>query len=216
MVLLIDNFDSFVFNIARYLEELDEDVHVVRRDALDLESIRTRPPSHIVLSPGPCTPKEARGSIDVIRLFGDRIPILGVCLGHQCLGVATGGRVIRAARPMHGRVSEATHRATRLFAGLPSPLRVTRYHSLVVDPEAVGTHMEVTAWTAEGEVMAFEHRTKPLWGVQFHPEAAMTEGGHRLLANFLALGRRGTASDVRVPVRNCPELPEMTQITYSP
>jgi anthranilate synthase component 2/para-aminobenzoate synthetase component 2 len=189
MLLLIDNYDSFVFNLARYLEELGETVAVLRNDeatALDLER---REPSAIVISPGPCTPAEAGVSVELIRSAGARIPVLGVCLGHQCIAEAYGGRVLRARQPMHGRLSAVKHAGRGLFTGLVSPLRVTRYHSLVVDPDDPGQGLEVTARTDDGEVMALAHRDHPVWGVQFHPEALLTEGGHRLLANFLTLAR---------------------------
>jgi len=189
MILLVDNYDSFVFNLARYLEELGETVEVVRNDAIDVASARARRPSHIVLSPGPCTPAEAGVSVDLVRVLGESTPMLGVCLGHQSIAVAFGGRLRRAARPAHGVVSPIAHEGDGLFTGLPSPLPVTRYHSLVVDPDGVPAELRVTARTDDGEIMALAHASMPVWGVQFHPEAIMTSGGHRLLANFLALGR---------------------------
>lgn len=189
MVLLIDNYDSFAFNLARYLEELGETVEVVRNDATEPDAIAEAAPSHIVISPGPCTPAEAGISVEVIAMLGTSIPMLGVCLGHQCLAAAHGGRVVRARRPMHGRLSAVRHEAADLFEGLPDPLTVTRYHSLVVDPESLDDRLRVTARTDEGEIMGLASRHAPLWGVQFHPEAIRTDGGHRLLANFLALGR---------------------------
>lgn len=189
MILLLDNYDSFVFNLARYLEELGEEVEVVRNDALDVEGIRARAPEALVISPGPCTPREAGVSVAAVRELGGRLPILGVCLGHQCIGEAYGARVVRARRPMHGKLSRVEHEERGLFAGLPRPLGATRYHSLVLEPDSVAPPLRVTAWTDEGEVMAVEHGEAPVWGVQFHPEAILTEGGHALLANFLALAR---------------------------
>lgn len=206
MILLIDNYDSFVFNLARYLEELGEEVSVVRNDAITVESVRADAPSHIVISPGPCTPAEASLSVELIRGVSGTIPILGVCLGHQCLAVAFGGRVVRAPRPMHGRLSRVRHGGEGLFAGLPDPLTVTRYHSLVVDPERPGAGVRVTARTADGEVMALERSGDRAWGVQFHPEAILTEGGHRLLANFLALGRDAAPDGVRAVPAGPPEI----------
>ena len=207
MILLIDNYDSFAFNLARYLEELGETVLVRRNDAVDPGTLRGAGCSHIVISPGPCTPAEAGASVEVIRAVGAEIPILGVCLGHQCIAAAAGGRVVRAARPMHGRLSAIRHEGRDLFAGLPSPLDVTRYHSLVVDPAAPGSGLRVTAETEAGEVMAIAHDAWPVWGVQFHPEAVLTAGGHRLLRNFLALGRGARPAAEPVEAGRCPELP---------
>ena len=207
MILLIDNYDSFAFNLARYLEELGEAVLVRRNDDVDPGTLGDEGFSHIVISPGPCTPAEAGASVDVIRAVGAAIPILGVCLGHQCIAAATGGRVVRAARPMHGRLSAIRHDGRGLFTGLPSPLEVTRYHSLVVDSGASGTGLRVTARTEEGEVMALEHVSWPVWGVQFHPEAVLTAGGHRLLGNFLSLGRGDVPASEPVEAGLCPELP---------
>lgn len=206
MVLLIDNYDSFVFNLARYFEELGEDVVVVRNDGIDVEGIRELDPAHIVLSPGPCTPTEAGISVSVLRDLGDSTPVLGVCLGHQCISAAFGGDLVRASRPMHGIVDEVTHDGTGLFAGLPTPLAVTRYHSLVVPPDSCGAGVAVTATSGSGEVMALAHVSHPIWGVQFHPEAVLTYGGHRLLANFLALGRGTDSSEVAVPAGSSPEI----------
>lgn len=188
MILLLDNYDSFVHNLARYLRELGEQVVVRRNDRITVEEARTMKPEALVLSPGPCTPAEAGVSNRLVAEL-DEVPLLGVCLGHQCIGEVFGGRVSRADRPMHGKTSLVHHRGTDLFSGMESPLRAVRYHSLVVDPDAVPGELEVTAWTDEGEVMAVRHRDRPVWGVQFHPEAVLTEHGHGLLANFLALGR---------------------------
>ncbi len=199
MILLIDNYDSFVYNLARYFEELGEETVVVRNDAIDLESVVALQPSHIVLSPGPCTPHEAGICVDLARLVGGRIPILGVCLGHQCLGEAFGGRVVRG-RPVHGKVSAIHHKGIDLFSGLPAPLEVTRYHSLVVDPRDLPAELVPLAWTADGTLMALRHRSLPAWGVQFHPEAVLTKAGHALLANFLALGRRQNPRGLEAPL----------------
>ncbi|MCG8467204.1 MAG: aminodeoxychorismate/anthranilate synthase component II [Gemmatimonadetes bacterium] len=206
MVLLLDNYDSFAYNLARFLEELGETVVVRRNDDTSVAEIGALAPSHIVISPGPCTPAEAGVSLEVVETLGETVPILGVCLGHQCIASASGGRVVRANRPMHGRLAEIEHDETGLFAGLGSPLRVTRYHSLVVDPEAPGEGVVVTAWSEDGEAMALGHASSPLWGVQFHPEAVMTFGGHRLLANFLALGRGEEPASVSLDAEVCPDI----------
>lgn len=187
-VLVIDNYDSFVNNLARYFRELGRTVEVVRNDALTVGEIAAARPSHLVVSPGPCTPNEAGVSLDAIRGLAGRLPILGVCLGHQCIGQAFGGKVVRARRPMHGKTSRVTHRGTDLFADLTNPLTVTRYHSLVVARENFPDCLEITAESEDDEIMALRHRSLPIWGVQFHPEAVLTEHGHALLANFLAQG----------------------------
>jgi anthranilate synthase component 2 len=184
-VLLIDNYDSFTHNLARYMRELGRDVAVLRNDAVTLGEIEALAPSHIVISPGPCTPERAGISLEVVRRFAGWRPMLGVCLGHQCIGQAFGGRVQRAARVMHGKTSAVSHGGTGLFAGLPSPFRVTRYHSLLVDRETLPGTLEVTALSDDGVIMGLAHRSLPVAGVQFHPEAVLTEHGHRLLANFL-------------------------------
>jgi anthranilate synthase/aminodeoxychorismate synthase-like glutamine amidotransferase len=188
MILLIDNYDSFVWNLARYVSELGHPRIVVRNDATSLDEIAALAPSHIVISPGPCTPTEAGISNAVVAAFGARVPILGVCLGHQCIGDALGGKVERALRPMHGKASLVRHDGTGVFAGLPSPLQVTRYHSLIVKDEGLPDELEVNARSEEGEIMALRHREWPMVGVQFHPEAVLTDSGHELLRNFLALG----------------------------
>jgi anthranilate synthase/aminodeoxychorismate synthase-like glutamine amidotransferase len=187
MIVLIDNYDSFVYNLARYLQELGQPTHVVRNDRATLADLRALRPEAIILSPGPCTPAEAGISIDVVRSLGDELPMLGVCLGHQVLAAATGGRIIRASEPVHGRTSYMHHDGERLFAGLPNPLRATRYHSLIVDEATLPAEWRVTARTADGLIMAIEHRERPLFGVQFHPESILTTGGHSLLKNFLTL-----------------------------
>jgi anthranilate synthase/aminodeoxychorismate synthase-like glutamine amidotransferase len=187
MILVIDNYDSFVHNLARYLRELGRDTHVVRNDSIDVEEIAALKPTHIVISPGPCTPNEAGVSVAAVRELGPAIPLLGVCLGHQCIGQAFGGMVVRARRPMHGKTSRIRHDGSGLFAGLPDPLEVTRYHSLVVSELGLPEELAATAWSAEGEIMALRHRRHPIAGVQFHPEAVLTEHGHDLLRNFLAM-----------------------------
>ncbi len=192
MILVVDNYDSFVGNIARYLRELGAGVAVVRNDAVTLADVERMRPEAVVISPGPCTPREAGVSNDLVRAFSGRIPILGVCLGHQCIGEVFGGRVVRAREPMHGRASLIRHRGTDLFAGLPDPLAAGRYHSLVVELDATAEQLTVTARSERGEVMGLAHRAHPTFGVQFHPESILTPDGHAILANFLRLaaGRR--------------------------
>jgi anthranilate synthase/aminodeoxychorismate synthase-like glutamine amidotransferase len=185
MILLIDNYDSFVYNLARYVRELGATPVVRRHDAITLDEIEALAPSHIVISPGPCSPKEAGVSTDVVRHFGPRVPILGVCLGHQCIGAAYGGEIVRAARPMHGKTSQIHHEATGIFAGLPNPFLATRYHSLVIAPGSLPPELRVTATSEDGAIMAVEHREHPVIGVQFHPESVLTEHGYRMLARFL-------------------------------
>jgi anthranilate synthase/aminodeoxychorismate synthase-like glutamine amidotransferase len=192
MLLVIDNYDSFVQNIARYLVELGQEVRVVRNDALTVSEIREMRPAAIVISPGPCTPLEAGISLDVIRELAGEIPILGICLGHQAIGAAFGGSVVRAGRPMHGEAAEITHRGHPLFAGLPQTFLAARYHSLVVEHNSLPAELEPLAWTTDGPeetpvLMALRHREHSIIGLQFHPESILTQGGHRLLANFLTL-----------------------------
>ena len=185
MILLIDNYDSFVYNLARYIGELGRERRVMRNDAVSVADVLAMGPDAIVISPGPGTPDQAGVSLEVVRRLGARLPILGVCLGHQCVGQAYGGRVARAPVPVHGKSALARHGGDGLFAGLPDPLRVGRYHSLVVELPA-GDELEVTARTDDGAVMALQHRRDPVYGVQFHPESVLTEHGHDLIANFLA------------------------------
>jgi anthranilate synthase/aminodeoxychorismate synthase-like glutamine amidotransferase len=185
VVLLIDNYDSFVHNLARYVRELGRPTTVVRNDALTVEDAAAMGPSHIIVSPGPGTPDDAGVSLALIARLGGTVPILGVCLGHQAIGQAYGGRVVRARRPMHGKTSAIHHDGTGVFRGLPQPLRATRYHSLVVTPEGLPGDLVVTARSGEGEIMGLRHRRDPVVGVQFHPEAVLTEHGHDLLAAFL-------------------------------
>ncbi|HDZ10081.1 anthranilate synthase component II [Pseudohongiella sp.] len=190
MILMIDNYDSFTYNIVQYLGELGADVQVYRNDTLTLADIDALAPAKIVISPGPCSPSEAGISIDVIKHFAGNIPILGVCLGHQSIGQAFGGDVIRARQVMHGKLSPIYHNNTGVFSSLPSPFTATRYHSLVVDSKTLPDCLEVTAWTqlADGsvdEIMGLRHKTLDLEGVQFHPESILSEHGHQLLKNFL-------------------------------
>ena len=197
MILVIDNYDSFTYNLVQYLGELGETLEVHRNDALALDDVGAMAPDAIVVSPGPCTPVEAGISVDVIRTFGPTVPILGVCLGHQAIGEAFGGTVVRASRVMHGKLSRIAHDGTGLFEGVPSPFGVMRYHSLVVDRASLPEELEVTAVATddEREIHALRHRHHPVWGVQFHPESILTEHGKLLLSNFLSLaaGHRSTA-----------------------
>jgi anthranilate synthase/aminodeoxychorismate synthase-like glutamine amidotransferase len=185
MILLIDNYDSFVYNLARYTRELGEEPVVRRHDATTLLEIQTLQPSHIIISPGPCTPGEAGISTDVVRHFGPSIPILGVCLGHQCIGAAYGAGIVRARRPMHGKASRIHHDGSGLFAGLPNPFAAGRYHSLVISRSGLPADLHVTASAEDGEIMAVEHARHPVIGLQFHPESVLTEYGYVLLDRFL-------------------------------
>jgi len=185
-VLLIDNYDSFTWNLVQGLRMLGADVIVRRNDTLDAHGARALAPTHLVISPGPGTPREAGCSAAVVEALAGEIPVLGVCLGHQCIGQAYGGRVVRARRPMHGRTSLVRHVGEGVFSGLPNPLQATRYHSLVVLPDGLPETLVATAYSEEGEIMALRHREHPVVGVQFHPEAVLTEHGHDLLRNFLS------------------------------
>ena len=187
MLLMFDNYDSFTWNLVQYLQALGAEVRVERNDALTVEDIERLAPERIVISPGPCTPNEAGVSLEVVRRLGARIPILGVCLGHQAIGQAYGGDVVRAKSIMHGKTSRIRHRGAGVFAGIPDGYEATRYHSLAVARDSLPAELEVTAWTDDGEIMGFQHRSRPVYGVQFHPESIATEGGHQLLANFLDL-----------------------------
>ncbi len=190
MLLLIDNYDSFTYNLYQYLSELGAEVEVVRNDQTTVEEIDAAAPERIVISPGPCTPREAGVSNDVIRRFGGRIPILGVCLGHQCIGDAYGGRVVGAGEIVHGKTSVIHHDGKGLFAGLPNPFEATRYHSLAIDPASVPECLEVTARTDRGVIMGVRHREYLVEGVQFHPESILTSVGKDLLRNFLKMAAR--------------------------
>ncbi len=200
MLLLIDNYDSFTWNLAQYLGELGEDVRVERNDALSIDGIAQMAPARIVISPGPCTPNEAGISMDVIRSFAGKLPILGVCLGHQCIGQVLGGRIVRASTVMHGKTSKVFHDERGLFAGVPNPFTAMRYHSLVIAPDSLPDALEVTAKTWDEEIMGVRHRgyagtATPLEGVQFHPESIMTGDGKAMLHNFLVrAGAQGRAA----------------------
>ena len=194
MLLMIDNYDSFTYNIVQYLGELGADVRVYRNDAISLDEIERLAPEKIVISPGPCTPNEAGISVETIHHFGGKIPILGICLGHQSIGQAFGGNIVRANKVMHGKLSEMHHYGKGVFAGLSNPFTATRYHSLVIDKETLPECLEITAWTEQSdgrvdEIMGVRHRTLPIEGVQFHPESILSEHGHQLLKNFLDVGR---------------------------
>ena len=185
-LLMIDNYDSFTYNLVQYLAELGADVEVRRNDAVGLDDVQARAPDGIVISPGPCTPREAGVSVPLIQRFAGQIPILGVCLGHQAIGAAFGGDVVRAPRIMHGKTSPINHDGTGVFAGLPDPFDATRYHSLVIDPGTLPPTLLRNAWTDEGEIMGVRHRSAFVEGVQFHPESILTLEGKRLLGNFLS------------------------------
>jgi anthranilate synthase/aminodeoxychorismate synthase-like glutamine amidotransferase len=190
MLLVIDNYDSFTYNLVQYLGEMGQEVRVVRNDEIPVAEIAALAPSHIVISPGPCTPNEAGISLEVIKTYAGKIPILGVCLGHQAIGQAFGGKVVRAARVMHGKTSQISHDGKGLFTGLPNPFQATRYHSLLIERASVPDSLDVTAQTAENEIMAVRHKTLPVEGVQFHPESFLTTSGKDLLRNFIARGGR--------------------------
>ena len=191
MILVIDNYDSFTWNLVQYFGELGAEPVVRRNDEVSVADVRALAPERIVISPGPCTPAEAGVSVEVIRELGPEIPLLGVCLGHQAIGACYGARVVRAERVMHGKTSSIAHTGEGIFAGLPTPLQVARYHSLVIEPTSVPSALEVIARTDESgfteEIQAIRHREHPVWGVQFHPESIASEGGHQMLRNFLAL-----------------------------
>ena len=187
MLLVIDNYDSFTYNLVQYFGELGADILVKRNDEISVAEITALKPERIVISPGPCTPLEAGISCDVIRAFGESTPILGVCLGHQCMGHVFGGEVVRAGRLMHGKTSPILHNGQGVFAGLPNPFEATRYHSLIVKRDTFPAALEITAETPEGEVMGLRHRELPIHGLQFHPESILTVEGKRLLKNFLSL-----------------------------
>jgi len=187
MLLMIDNYDSFTYNLVQYLRELGEDVVVYRNDKITLAEIEALEPQRLVISPGPCTPNEAGISVEVIKYFAGKLPILGVCLGHQSVGQAFGGRIVRAERLMHGKTSPVFHDNCELFDGLPNPFDATRYHSLLVERSSFPACLEITAWTAEEEIMGLRHRDLPIWGMQFHPESILTVTGMDMLRNFIEM-----------------------------
>ena len=205
MILLLDNYDSFVYNLSRYVRELGEHPVVVRNDAISISELRELAPTHIIISPGPCSPTEAGISVSVIREFGPTIPILGVCLGHQAIGTAYDAEVVRARKPMHGKTSRIHHDGSELFAGVPSPFIATRYHSLVIAPDSLPPTLRVTATSEDGEIMAVAHRTDPVVGVQFHPESALTEHGYWLIDHFLHGDRANERS-----------LPDRADLAFAP
>jgi anthranilate synthase component II len=188
MLLMIDNYDSFTYNLVQYFGELGEDVEVFRNDEITLDRIKQRHPDKIVISPGPCTPNEAGISLSLIRDYGGQVPTLGVCLGHQSIGQAFGGRIIHAKQIMHGKTSPIFHHDIGVFRGLPNPFIATRYHSLVIERASLPECLEITAWTEDGEIMGVRHKSLPIEGIQFHPESILSEHGHQLLRNFLVSG----------------------------
>jgi anthranilate synthase component II len=185
MLLMIDNYDSFTYNLVQYFGELGQEVVVYRNDEIDLDKVAELEPRHIVISPGPCTPNEAGISVPLIKKFAGKVPILGVCLGHQSIGQAFGGNIVHARQLMHGKTSPVFHNDVGVFKGLPNPFTATRYHSLVIERETCPDCLEITAWTEDQEIMGVRHKTLPIEGVQFHPESILTEYGHELLRNFL-------------------------------
>ncbi len=191
MLLMIDNYDSFTYNLVQYLRELGEEVIVSRNDKISLADIEKLQPERLIVSPGPCTPNEAGISVDAIKFFAGKIPILGVCLGHQSIGQAFGGNIVRAERLMHGKTSPVFHDNRELFEGLPNPFDATRYHSLLVERQSLPDCLEITAWTAEEEIMGMRHRELPIWGMQFHPESILTVKGMDMLKNFLVMTSGG-------------------------
>jgi len=188
MILLIDNYDSFTYNLVQMIEPMGQEVKVFRNDEIDVSAIKTFSPAHLMISPGPCTPDKAGISISAVKEYGNKIPTLGVCLGHQAIGEAYGGKVIRAERIMHGKTSMISHDGKGIFKGLPNPFEAVRYHSLIVEKDTLPDCLEITAWTKDGEIMGLKHREFPVYGVQFHPESILTDAGTSLLRNFLILG----------------------------
>jgi para-aminobenzoate synthetase component 2 len=187
MILVIDNYDSFTYNLVQYLGEMQARMEIRRNDQVTLDQIRELNPERILISPGPCSPRESGLSNDIIRTFGPRVPLFGVCLGHQCIGHTFGGEVVVNYRMMHGKTSAIQHNGRDLFRGLPNPFSATRYHSLVIKRDSIPDCLEITAETAEGEIMGVRHKSYPIWGVQFHPESILTENGRQILKNFLSL-----------------------------
>ena len=195
MILIIDNYDSFTYNLVQYVGETRQDIVVQRNDQTTLDDIAALAPDHIIISPGPCTPNEAGLSPEIARVFGPQVPLLGVCLGHQCIGQAFGGRIVSAKVLMHGKTSLIHHADTPLFAGIPSPFEATRYHSLAVAGDRLPDCLTVTAWTDDGEIMGVEHTSHPIFGVQFHPESILSPHGKQLLRNFLSISVPAPAAD---------------------
>lgn len=189
MILVLDNYDSFTYNLVQYLGEMQVELQVYRNDQISVDRIRELKPERILISPGPCSPREAGLSNEVIRTFGPHLPLFGVCLGHQCIGHTFGAEVVVNYRMMHGKTSPIKHDGKDLFKGMPNPFAATRYHSLVIRRETLPECLEITAETEEGEIMGVKHKTHPIWGVQFHPESILTESGRRILENFLTLGK---------------------------
>jgi anthranilate synthase/aminodeoxychorismate synthase-like glutamine amidotransferase len=219
VILLIDNYDSFVYNLARYLERLGQETHVVRNSAIDAAGVRALEPEAIVLSPGPCTPREAGCSLEVVRECSAETPILGVCLGHQAIAEAMGGRIVRASEPVHGRTSLVRHDGRGVFRGLANPIVGCRYHSLVVDEAALPDCLEVSARTEDGTVMGLRHRELPVVGLQFHPESILTDTGYRLLAGFLRLAGRSAwprVPDIRGELRQTVRQPSGLALPNTP
>lgn len=214
MILLIDNYDSFVFNLARYFEQLGQATRVVRNEAIDADGIRQCNPSAIVLSPGPCGPSEAGASLEIVREFWQSLPILGICLGHQTIAAAFGAKIVRAREPMHGRTSAVIHDGQGVYSNLPCPLVACRYHSLVVDEETLPADFEISARTADEVVMSIRHRERPLVGVQFHPESILTDSGYDLLANFLRLA--GLDCPATIPTIEGEFRPSASDLTILP
>jgi anthranilate synthase component II len=219
LILLIDNYDSFVFNLARYFERLGQRTMVVRNDAIDASGVRALKPAAIVLSPGPCTPSEAGCSLEIVKDLYRELPILGVCLGHQAIGQAFGGQIVRASEPVHGRSSPVHHRGGGLFAGLASPVTACRYHSLVVDRSLLAEELSITATLDDGTIMAIEHREWPVFGVQFHPESVLTQDGYLLLCNFLKLSGCDVPGDfeslrTEMPLQPAQYLPPLAPVTF--
>ncbi|MBM3999019.1 MAG: aminodeoxychorismate/anthranilate synthase component II [Planctomycetes bacterium] len=220
MILLIDNYDSFAHNLARYFERLGEPTRVIRNDAIPCDAIDREAPDAIVLSPGPCTPAEAGDSIDLVRRFWSRIPMFGVCLGHQTIAAALGGRIVRASAPMHGRTSQVRRSEHPLFDRVPNPFTACRYHSLVVEHASLPECLQVLAWSDDGAIMAIGHRDMPVFGVQFHPESVLTEHGYAILANFLTLAGRPVvprdrfADEVPIAPRREPPVPIRVPVTF--
>ncbi|MCP4649901.1 MAG: aminodeoxychorismate/anthranilate synthase component II [PVC group bacterium] len=188
MILLIDNYDSFTYNLVQYFGELKQKLKVIRNDKITIDRIKRLKPDYIVISPGPCTPKEAGLSCEIIKQFAGKIPILGVCLGHQCIGNAFGGKIVRAKNIMHGKTSQIYHKKENIFKGISNPFTATRYHSLIIKKDTLPGCFSITAWTKDKTIMAIKHRKYPLWGLQFHPESILTKDGKKILSNFLKEG----------------------------